>query len=64
MVEDIGLGEWRFDVDRDSSKNITQALDSIYADLPDALKKVETAMQYVRKNQKETMDIVGKTLKG
>lgn len=64
MVADIGLGEWLFDVDKDSQADMSQALLTIHQDLPAALKKVEKALVFVHQRQQETMAIVGKTLPG
>ncbi len=64
MVRDIGLGEWLFDIDKNSSADMGKALLGIHQDLPGALKKVEKAMAFVKQHQKKTMGIVGQTLQG
>ena len=62
MVDDLGLGEWRFDIDNDSAVDMSKALLAIHTNLPEALEKVQKAMAFVKKRQQETMAIVAKTL--
>ena len=62
MVRDVGLPEWLFDIDKQPAEDITAELMAIHNDFDGALEKVEKAMDFVRKRQKETMAVVKKTL--
>ncbi len=61
MLRDLGIEEWLFDLDKDSADEITASLMNIHNDYDAALGKVNNAMNFVHKRQKETMDVVKKT---
>nr|WP_293837465.1 polysaccharide pyruvyl transferase family protein [uncultured Arsenicibacter sp.] len=60
MFRDIGVPEWLFEIDQDSSSDITGAVLSIYKDYKTAKVKAQKAMDVVKSRQKETMAIVQK----
>lgn len=63
MWRDIGLGEWLFDLDAEKDgAGMAKVLLEMAADPAAARKKVEVAMAFVRKRQKETMAVVAKEL--
>lgn len=63
MWKDIGLGEWLFDLDAEKDgSNMAKALLDMAADPTAARAKVDKAMAFVRKRQKETMAVVAKEL--
>lgn len=63
MWKDIGLGDWLFDLDAEKDgAGMAKALLDMAADPAAARKKVEMAMTFVRKRQKETMAVVAKEL--
>lgn len=63
MWEDIGLGFWRFDLDKEKDgKQITKAILAIAANPQEAKRKVNRAMELVQRRQRETMAIVAKQL--
>jgi polysaccharide pyruvyl transferase WcaK-like protein len=61
MLRDLGVEEWLFDLDEDPADEITSSLLKIHDDYDAALGKVERAMDFVHKRQKETMDVVKRT---
>jgi len=58
MLRDLGIEEWLSDLDEDPADEITDSLLEIHDDYDDALGKVEKAMKFVHKRQKETMAVV------
>jgi polysaccharide pyruvyl transferase WcaK-like protein len=62
MLRDLGVEEWLSDVDRDSAEKITAPLLEIHRDYDAALAKVRKAMEFVRRRQTETMQVVRRTL--
>ncbi|MDX2190044.1 MAG: polysaccharide pyruvyl transferase family protein [Bacteroidota bacterium] len=63
MFRDIGLGEWLFDIDNDSSKVIIEALKFIVNDYSTARQKVSKSMNFVQIQQKEKMMNIRKIIK-
>jgi hypothetical protein len=63
MWRDIGLGEWLFDLDVEADgARITAAVLAIAADPAASRAKVARAMEFVRRRQRETMAVVGRSL--
>ncbi len=62
MFRDIGLGDWLFDIDQDSSADIIRALDGIATNYPRAKEKVAGAMQFVQQKQQEHMMVIRRLL--
>jgi len=62
MLRDIGLAHWLFDIDHVSAATLTDALFAICRDYSNALRRVETAMNFVRRRQRETMAVVRNAL--
>jgi len=62
MLKDLGIEEWLFDIDVDSSNDMISELMKIHNNFNTAKKKVESAMNVVHQRQKETMEIVERTL--
>ena len=61
MWRDIGLGDWLFDLDKETdSAGITKAVLEIARDPVAARAKVAKAMEFVRQRQRETMAVVRK----
>jgi len=63
MLEDPGLGDWLFDIDEAPVEPMLAELMKIHNDHEAALDKMESAMDIVRRRQKETMGVVRQTLK-
>ena len=61
MLRDLGIEEWLFDLDEDPADEITGSLLEIHDNYDAALGKVEKAMKFVHKRQKETMAVVKAT---
>ncbi len=61
MMRDLGLDEWLFDLDKDPADEVTAALMEIHGDYDGALGKVQSAMDFVERRQKETMGVVKQT---
>ncbi len=61
MLRDLGIEEWLFDLDNDPANEITASLLKIHDDYDAALVKVNKAMDFVHKRQKETMELVKRT---
>src|SRR5690606_36485325 len=62
MLKDLGLEEWLFDLDEDSSKDMISELMEIHNNFKKAKRKVQSAMKIVHKRQDETMAIVKNTV--
>jgi hypothetical protein len=63
MWRDVGLGEWLFDLDEESDgTRITAALLAIAREPASARARVEQAMEFVRRRQRETMAVMAKNL--
>ena len=58
MLRNLGIEEWLFDLDEDPAEEITASLMKIHDDYDAALGKVKTAMDFVHRRQKETMEVV------
>jgi len=63
MFRDIGLPEWLYNIDDDSSESVTSALDSIYKDYERAVSKVNRAMSFVESRSKEMISDIKKFVK-
>lgn len=63
MFRDIGLPEWLFDIDAASPADLNRELTAIVRDYSLAKDKVRKAMQVVAGRQKESMQVVRKTIK-
>ena len=61
MWRDIGLGDWYFLMDETPASQISQQLLQIHNNYPAAQQKTADAMAYVKKLQKETMQVVAKS---
>jgi hypothetical protein len=55
MYYDIGLSDWVFEIEGTEGANITNRLMDVYNDYPKARNYLESAMDYVRKLQRESM---------
>ena len=62
MLEDLGVGEWLFDIDEDPVDKMIDELMEIHNNFEKAQGKVQSAMDFVHKRQNETMEIVRNTL--
>lgn len=63
MWRDIGLGEWLFDMDNEEEiARIAPTVLAIAKDPAGARKKVQPALQFVEKRQRETMEVVKRAL--
>ena len=63
MWRDVGLGEWLFDLDDEpDGARITATLLTIAREPAAASAKVEQAMEFVRRRQRETMAVVAKNV--
>ncbi len=62
MLRDLGVEQWLFDIDQQSSGEITAALLEIHDNYDAALDKVKSAMDVVHKRQEETMAVVKQTM--
>ncbi|MCC9642085.1 polysaccharide pyruvyl transferase family protein [Rhodopirellula sp. JC740] len=63
MWEDIGLGDWLFDLDSVSDRErLVPTVMNLVTDREDALTKTEKARQFVSKRQQETMAALGQEL--
>jgi hypothetical protein len=63
MWRDIGLGDWLFDLDQESEvARIVPTVLSLALDQPAAKAKAATALAFVKQRQRETMEIVRKSL--
>lgn len=58
MMRDLGLGEWLFDQDQVPVEEIAGAMTAIHKDTAAARRKTETAMEFVRKRQRETWEVL------
>jgi len=59
MWQDIGLGDWLFDLDdEDQSAKIPDAVVAMASDFAAAKAKTEAARQFVQKRQRETMQVL------
>ncbi|WP_442508208.1 polysaccharide pyruvyl transferase family protein [Novipirellula sp. SH528] len=59
MWQDIGLGDWLFDLDiEDQSAKIPDAVVAMASDFTAAKAKTEAARQFVQKRQRETMQVL------
>jgi polysaccharide pyruvyl transferase WcaK-like protein len=59
MWRDIGLGDWLFDLDLDSeAAKVPDAVLAMAKDFAAAKKKTAVAQAFVKKRQKETMDVL------
>ncbi|MBC7807207.1 MAG: polysaccharide pyruvyl transferase family protein [Akkermansiaceae bacterium] len=64
MWQDIGLGDWLFDMDTEKNGDrITEAVLSLARNPADARAKVAKAMEFVRDRQKATMVVLDRELK-
>jgi hypothetical protein len=65
MWRDIGLNEWLFDLDKeDELKRVVPAVLAVAKDPAAAKEKAAKAREFVLKRQKETMEIVGRSVPG
>lgn len=65
MWEDIGLGDWLFDMDdRDEAAGIVDAVLQIAKHPDEAKAKAAAAKRFVEGRQKETMEVLSKALAG
>jgi len=62
MLEDLGLGRWLLDIDKQPAEKITATLLAIHDDYDRALQEVKSAMSIVRTRQAETMATLRRTL--
>jgi polysaccharide pyruvyl transferase WcaK-like protein len=63
MWEDIGLGDWLFDLDSETDRNrIVPTVLKMANDLDAAKAKANEARQFVEKRQRETMAVLQKEL--
>ena len=62
MLNDLGVGEWLFDIDEDTVEPMFKELMEIHNNYDAALAKVKSALDIVQKRQKETMTILRRTL--
>ncbi len=63
MWRDIGLGEWLFDMDKDEEiPGIVPAVLALAKDPAAAKAKAMKARDFVRQRQRETMELLGRTL--
>ena len=63
MWRDIGLGEWLFDMDKDEEiPGIVPAVLAMAKDPAAAKAKAMKARDFVRQRQRETMELLGRTL--
>jgi hypothetical protein len=61
MWRDVGLGDWLFDVDSEADRsNITRAVLNIAGDPAAARAKVQRALEFVRRRQRDTMAVLRK----
>lgn len=58
MFDDIGLGEWLFDIEKQSSDEITEVLLKVDREYSQARAKVAKAMQWVRQSEADAMGVV------
>lgn len=58
MWRDIGLKDWIFEIDETTGDQIARALLRVHNDYPAALSRLDAAMDFVRRRQRETMAIV------
>jgi polysaccharide pyruvyl transferase WcaK-like protein len=61
MLRNLGIEEWLFDLDEDPADEITASLMKIHDDYDAALEKVNRAMDFVHRRQRETMEVVKRT---
>ena len=63
MWEDIGLGEWLFDLDKpDDIDRLVPAVLDMLTNKKATSQKVDKALAFVHKRQKETMALMGQYL--
>lgn len=63
MWEDIGLGEWLFDMDKEEDRGrVSAAVLAMARDPEAARRRAREAQQYVRRRQAETMEILHEQL--
>ena len=62
MWYDIGLEDWVFEIDEVSGRDIADRLTEVLNDYDSALAKLESAMDYVRKLQRESMMAVARSI--
>lgn len=62
MFRDIGLGDWLFDVDKDPADAMTKTLLTIDSDNKAARAKAAAGMDFVKKRQRETMEVLKRSL--
>ncbi|WP_345954924.1 polysaccharide pyruvyl transferase family protein [Mucilaginibacter sp. PAMB04168] len=63
MFRDIGLPEWLFDIDKDDTATMQQALFHIHNNYTAARNKAAKAMQFVRQRQKDAMQVLKLSIK-
>jgi len=62
MLEDLGVGQWLFDIDKEPAAKFTAELLAINKDFDAALATLAKAMTVVHKRQAETMAVVRKAI--
>jgi polysaccharide pyruvyl transferase WcaK-like protein len=62
MYRDIGLKEWIFEIEETTGETIARALLEVHRNYAAAQRQRRQAMQYVAQRQRETMQVVRKTL--
>lgn len=62
MWRDIGLPEWIFEMEEVAAEEISAGLSALHADYPEALRKTERAMEFIRERQLATVDVLARSL--
>lgn len=60
---DIGLEPWIFEIDETRAEDISARLLELHADYPAAQARLAKAMRFVAQRQRESMAVVGQSLK-
>lgn len=59
MYYDLGLGDWAFEINDATGKQITDRLMQVHADYPKAQRNVAQALKKVRKQYDDAFGFIG-----
>ena len=63
MFDDIGLGDWLFDIDATPAATVADTVLSLHAENPAARARAAAAMDRVRERQRHTLDVIEQVLR-